>query len=81
VSEANVRFWPKADMRYCAAHVCFPVAALVMIPAVLTQTHSALADPYPWCAQYSGGGGMTVREAVEFRKLKKALQARANPED
>ena len=26
-------------------------------------------------------GGMTVREAVEFRKLKKALQARANPED
>jgi nitrous oxide reductase accessory protein NosL len=26
-------------------------------------------------------GGMTAREAVEFRKLKKALQARANPED
>jgi len=29
------------------------VAALVMIPAVLTQT-PARAD---WCAEYSGGGG------------------------
>jgi hypothetical protein len=37
------------------------VAALVMIPAVLTQTPaSALpSDPYPWCAEYSGGMGST----------------------
>jgi Protein of unknown function (DUF3551) len=34
------------------------IAALVMVSAVLTQTPaSALpCDPYPWCAQYSGGG-------------------------
>jgi hypothetical protein len=29
------------------------VAALVMIPAVLTQTPAGAS----WCAQYSGGGG------------------------
>jgi Protein of unknown function (DUF3551) len=29
------------------------VAALVMIPAVLTQTPASAS----WCAQYSGGGG------------------------
>ena len=29
------------------------VAALVMIPAVLTQTSASAS----WCAEYSGGGG------------------------
>jgi hypothetical protein len=37
------------------------IAALVMVPAVLTQTPVIALpyDPYPWCAQYSddGGGG------------------------
>src|SRR4029453_16404321 len=37
------------------------MAALVMVPVVLTQTpasaHDLPYDPYPWCAQYSGSGG------------------------
>ena len=41
------------------------IAALVLFPAVLTQTSAnALPyDPYPWCAQYSGGDG---RESCGF---------------
>jgi len=39
------------------------MAALVMMPAVLTQTAASAYnlpyDPYPWCAQYSGDGGGT----------------------
>jgi hypothetical protein len=35
------------------------MAALVMVPIVLTQTSAnALPyDPYPWCANYDGGKG------------------------
>jgi Protein of unknown function (DUF3551) len=37
------------------------MAALVMVPVVLTQTPASAYDlpydPYPWCAQYSGDGG------------------------
>jgi hypothetical protein len=35
------------------------VAALIIVPAVLTQTSAnALPyDPYPWCANYDGGKG------------------------
>jgi hypothetical protein len=37
------------------------MAALVVVPVVLTQTPASAydlpCDPYPWCAQYSGSGG------------------------
>jgi hypothetical protein len=35
------------------------VAALVMVPTLLTQkpANALPYDPYPWCAEYSGGRG------------------------
>ena len=37
------------------------IAALVVVPVVLTQTPASAYDlpydPYPWCAQYSDSGG------------------------
>ena len=33
------------------------MAALVVVPVVLTHTPASAYDPYPWCAQYSGDGG------------------------
>jgi hypothetical protein len=50
------------------------VAALVMIPAVLTQT-PARAD---WCAEYSGGGGTERCGFSTFEQCQATVRGGAN---
>src|SRR5262249_25839633 len=40
-TSANVRYWPKADMSYCSAHVCFGAKADIDQPPFTTAVITA----------------------------------------